>query len=209
MDNKVLKRQIQRNLVSTFLALIREGKKLDEYDPSPLHYALKTEADLEIIKLLLDNGAKCDSRIKPNSKSILLNPNKKYHDVYPITIALKKELGTEYIKLIYKTKKWDNIPPVHLYAILPLYKPSDEIIEYILNEIDLYLAKESSERTNLSDWREHRWNASFWNGGLLINHNLDIEIEPYWNHTPLVQQIGRGIRLVSHEDLSYIDGNKN
>ena len=199
MDNKVLKRQIQRDLVNIFLALIREGKKLDHYDPSPLHYALKIGADLETIKLLLDNGAKCDSRIKPNSKSILLNPNKKYHDVYPITIALKKGLGIEYIKLLYKTKKWDNIPPVHLYAILPLYKPSDEIIEYILNEIDLYLTKESSERTILSDWREHRWNASFWNHTPLV----------HWNHTPLVQQIGRGIRLVSHKDLPDINDNKN
>lgn len=157
MDRKALKHQIRSNLVATFLAKIRAGQRLDDSDPSPLHYALKIGADWETIKLLLDNGAMCNSRIRPKLSKMISKPNKTHHDVYPITIAIKKKLDISYIKLIYQTKKWDNVPPVHLFAILPLYKPSEDIVEYILGEIDKFV-----ESTRLADWYKDRWGASFW-----------------------------------------------
>jgi RNA polymerase Rpb2, domain 6 len=196
MDRKALKYQIRNNLVATYLAKVRAGQRLDDSDPSPLHYALKIGADLETIKLLLENGAKCNSRIKPDLSKVLSKPNKTHHDVYPITIAIKKKLDISYIKLLDQTKKWDNIPPVHLFAILPLYKPSNEIVEHILEEIDKYVGT-----TRLADWLKDKWDAQFWSTGVLINYSLDMEILLPWNHSRLKQEIGRGIRTASHKEL--------
>src|SRR5579872_3817453 len=100
MNRKALKHQIRCNLVATYLAMIRAGQRLNECDPSPLHYALKIGSDLGTIKLLLDNGAICNSKIRPNLSKIISKPNKTHHDEYPITIVIKKKLDISYVKLI-------------------------------------------------------------------------------------------------------------
>ena len=122
------------------LRMAAGSERLENIEPSPVFIALELELSYDIIQKLIHNGANIRDK-KPFSLE-------KY-DTYPLTIALVKGLSMEYIKILYNNS---GIPPMYMRAILNYVRPSDDITEYLLQEMDEYLEQD----TYMKQWKEFR-----------------------------------------------------
>lgn len=174
--------------LSEAIEMAMNGQDLSMLPTSPLHYAVELKADIATIKLLIQHGASRHHRI-PAPYSF--EDSADNYDIYPITRVFEKKLGIEYIKLLYC-----NIPPVYYLGILSLFKPNDEIVEFILSEMDGFM-EFTDDRSYLTQWTKSKWNADMWSKGKLKADFLLFNFDS-WNPSSMHQVAGRVVRSKSH-----------
>lgn len=161
-------------------------ERLDNIRPSPVFVALELRMPSAIIQKLIDNGA--DIRDKMYSSF-------GEYDEYPLTIALVKGLSLDYIKILCNT----GIPPVHIIGMLKYLKSSDQIVEYLLNQMSEFL--ETDEW--MKEWKISKYEATFWEKGRLKQHFY--MMESYWAPSTIVQAENRVVRSTASCYLVSVD----
>ncbi len=156
------------------------NESLSNIKPSPLFLALEMDLPYNIIEKLLANGARTDEKMPRLSNQI---------DIYPLTIAFRKRYSLDYIKILHLNCM---IPPIYIIGILKYYQPTDDIVKYLLEDIDIYL----NQIQYITEWNLLKWEASFWKKGVLWQ--TEHILEPYWNFAQINQSLARGIRQKSH-----------
>lgn len=142
--------------------------------------ALYCELSLEDIKKIITNGADiCSKRVLPR------------YDEYPLTIAIEQKLNIEYVKLLDN----DTIPPVYKFWLIKHFKPSEEIIVYLLENISKFIKNDKY----LQEWNVKKFESSFFERAQCKQSK--IFFEAHWNQSPMKQIISRAIRCDEHKNL--------
>lgn len=142
------------------------------------------------ISKLIDKGANINHCIVvPN----LYGP----FDQYPLTIAIETRLDIEYIKLLNNT----SIPPVYKIWLIKKYKPPEDIIIFLLKDIDNFM----ETNTHIAQWNNDKYNASFFSNAhakpsdYLHLYSPIISCEWYNDHPK--QHLSKGFRSANHNNL--------
>ena len=146
--------------------------------------ALWLRFPLNQINLLIEKGASI-------RKSTLVGTFLDYFDQYPLTIAVETKLPLEYIKVLDN----DYIPPVYKYWLIQEFKPTDDIVLYLLNGICNLM----EDNIYIKEWEEHRYDAPFFLRGKKKGDYIHM-LESSWNSSSMCQVIATGIRLQHHID---------
>lgn len=153
--------------------------KIEKEDKDILFQALVLKLPLSIIATLVQNGA--DITVKRQSYY-----KDDYMTEYPLTIAIGENMDIEYVKLLDNTLT----SPIYKIGILNKFRPNNDIIEYLLSQIDNYL-EHTDDNSYLKQWHDNKWTCEFWKNGRLIEYDI---ITPMWHFSPLKQQVSRAIR---------------
>lgn len=146
--------------------------------------ALWLRYPLNQINKLIEKGASI-------RKSIVVSKFLDSFDQYPLTIAVETRLSLEYIKVLDN----DFIPPVYKYWLIQEFKPSDDIVLYLLKGICNLM----EDNSYIKQWEDHRYAAPFF---LRAKKKKDLihMLGSEWNPIPMYQVIATGIRLRHHID---------
>ncbi|ARF08052.1 hypothetical protein Catovirus_1_102 [Catovirus CTV1] len=132
-----------------------------------LFQSLELKMDLHIISRIINKGANINEPIE----DLFLT-------TFPLTIALKNKLDLQYIKLLDTT----FAGPLHKIGIMDLYKPTDDIVTFLLSNMD---------DSYLKQWEADKWNAEFWKTGVTVVPKI---ISPNFNMVVHEQVVGKPIR---------------
>lgn len=114
-------------------------------------------------------------------------------DQYPLTIAIEAKLDIEYIKLLDNT----YIPPVYKIWLIKKYKPTKNIILFLLKNIDNFMMTDKYTQ----QWDTYKYSAPFFSKARARPSKYLYNLTPLWYTPNTTQQVSRMIRSANHNKI--------